>query len=345
MSEMALAIKIFINYRHSNAAFAAGRIRDHLVPTFGLDNLFMDVDNIPLGANFVVVLGEKVAECDVLLAIMDVGWVSEVDGRGNRRLDSPDDYVRNEIAAALKRDIPVIPIVLDDACVPQADHLPPGIKDLAFRNALNIRHASFPSDMEKLIRCLSALKPVRRRPWPVSMAPSVEAPPPSDSGYPLSYLSNRDSELGPAIIRMARQSAWGRWYAAQHLAMSGAPIGLRHLFQTAAGQVMEEITNGTLEVRGRCPDPKQLEYEPIDRTHWRSSWLLCVPDPKAQWKIKLIPRGDYVLLLGSAAGVGETSGAGLLPRRLRGLTGRQASKTTGSPRSARRERVFMPVVR
>ena len=54
---------------------------------------------------------------------------------------------------------------------------------------------------------------------------------------------------------------------------------------------MEEIINGNLEIRGRRPDPQRLEYEPIDRTHWRSSWLYCVADPMSLWKIQLCPRG------------------------------------------------------
>lgn len=107
----------------------------------------------------------------------------------------------------------------------------------------------------------------------------------------LTYLTYRDAELGPAIISMARQSAWGRWFAAQHLVNSGARIDLRHLYQIAAGQVMDEITNGNLDARGRRPDPKRLEYELIDRTYWRSSWLCCVEDPMALWKIILVPRG------------------------------------------------------
>jgi hypothetical protein len=104
-------------------------------------------------------------------------------------------------------------------------------------------------------------------------------------------LHERDSELGSAVISMALNSAWGRWYAAQHLVNSRVPIRHEHLYQVAASQVMDEITNGNLDVRGRRPDPRQLGYELIDRTHWRSSSLMCVRDPFAIWKIKVVPRG------------------------------------------------------
>jgi hypothetical protein len=107
----------------------------------------------------------------------------------------------------------------------------------------------------------------------------------------LKYLDHRDSHLGSAIISMARQSAWGRWYAAQHLVNSGSPIRQQHLYQTAASQVMQSITDGDIEVRGRRPDPSQLNYEPIDRTHWQSSWLFATPDPVSLWKVVIGPRG------------------------------------------------------
>jgi hypothetical protein len=117
------------------------------------------------------------------------------------------------------------------------------------------------------------------------------------SSFPqkLEYLHNRDSQLGPAIISMARQSAWGRWYAAQHLVNSGTPISLQMLYQIAAGEVMQKITDGDLEVRGRRPDPEQLGFEQIDRTHWQSSWPMCVQDQFSIWKIVIGPKGGVEL--------------------------------------------------
>jgi hypothetical protein len=73
----------------------------------------MDVDSISLGTDFVKVLGEEVAKCDALLALIGPGWLDARDENGNRRLENPYDFVRIEIATALKRDIPVIPILLE----------------------------------------------------------------------------------------------------------------------------------------------------------------------------------------------------------------------------------------
>jgi hypothetical protein len=151
-----MATKVFISYRRSDSAGHAGRVHDRLARELGRDLLFMDVDAVPLGANFVKVLADEVAKCDVLLAIIGPTWSSG-------RLSNSDDYVRIEIAAALKRGIPVIPILLDNTPIPSPSDLPDDLKELAERNGLNVRHASFHADLDKLIRALKASKPTNWR--------------------------------------------------------------------------------------------------------------------------------------------------------------------------------------
>ncbi len=162
--------KVFISYRRDDSAGHAGRVHDRLEQAFGRDLLFMDVDAIPLGMNFIKILREEVAKCDVLLAVIGPHWIEASDKQGNRRLDDPHDYVRVEIAAALQRDIPVIPVLLDGAEIPKVDELPTDLEELALRNGLYVRHASFHSDMERLIAGLeiplgqgdAPIAPVRR---------------------------------------------------------------------------------------------------------------------------------------------------------------------------------------
>jgi hypothetical protein len=143
--------KVFISYRRDDSAGHAGRVHDRLELEFGRDLLFMDVDAVPLGMNFIKILDEAVAKCDALLAVIGPNWLDLRDKQGNRRLDDPHDYVRIEIAAALQRDIPVIPVLLDGAEIPQVDQLPQDLKELALRNGLYVRHASFHNDMDRLI--------------------------------------------------------------------------------------------------------------------------------------------------------------------------------------------------
>ena len=149
-----MAAKVFISYRRADSAGYSGRVMDRLDREVGRDLVFMDVDAIPLGTNFSKVLHEEVAKCGVLLAVIGPNWLDARDEHGNRRLDNPNDFVRIEIAAALQRSIPVIPLLLDGARIPKADELPEDLKELALRNGMEIRHASFQDDMNRLIRGL-----------------------------------------------------------------------------------------------------------------------------------------------------------------------------------------------
>jgi formylglycine-generating enzyme required for sulfatase activity len=149
-----MSTKVFISYRREDSGFAARGVHDRLEREFGRDSLFMDVDAIPLGMDFVEVLSTEVAKCDVLLAIIGSNWVEALDEEGNRRLDSEHDFVRIEIAAALRRNIPVIPIVLEGTRVPKAERLPDDLKALARRQGLDVSHASFRTDMDRLVHAL-----------------------------------------------------------------------------------------------------------------------------------------------------------------------------------------------
>ena len=84
-----MAQKLFISYRRDDSAGYSGGVHDRLQREFGPDLLFMDVDSIPLGTNFVKVIDEEVAKCDVLLAVIGPGWLDAHDEKRHRRLDNP----------------------------------------------------------------------------------------------------------------------------------------------------------------------------------------------------------------------------------------------------------------
>ncbi len=144
--------RIFLSYRREDSAGQSGRLNDRLSLEFGRDSIFMDVDGIPLGTDFVKQLTREVASCDVLLAVIGSRWLDLRDENETRRIDDPNDFVRVEIGAALQRDIPVIPILLDGTRIPKADRLPSDMQGLAVRNGLDLRHASFHADLDRLVR-------------------------------------------------------------------------------------------------------------------------------------------------------------------------------------------------
>lgn len=143
--------RIFISYRRIDSSGYAGRIYDRLVARFGENAIFMDVDTIEGGVDFIKTLEDAVQSCDVLIALIGRQWLNIQDNGGKRRLDNPEDFVRIEIATALKRNIRVIPVLVDGVDMPQSIELPENLKALARRNALQVNHHSFNPDVHRLI--------------------------------------------------------------------------------------------------------------------------------------------------------------------------------------------------
>ena len=145
---------IFISYRREDAEGQAGRLFDDLANEFGNAAVFMDVAGIEPGRDFRRAIDENVANCGVLLAIIGKNWLNIRDAEGQRRIDDPMDFVRLETAAALKRDIPVIPVLVQGANMPRTAHLPPDLVDIAFRNGVELTHARWDSDVQILFKAL-----------------------------------------------------------------------------------------------------------------------------------------------------------------------------------------------
>lgn len=120
------------------------------------EDIFYDLDSMTVGLNFKRQIEDTVQKCDVLLAVIGRDWLTMTDEAGNRRLDDPNDFVRLEIAAALERDIRVVPVLLDGTEVPAASALPDDLKELAERHGVKIRAESFDADAHVLVKGLGA---------------------------------------------------------------------------------------------------------------------------------------------------------------------------------------------
>lgn len=158
---------IFISYRRDDSAPSAGRLCDRLSAEFGDDQVFMDVDDIPPGADFSAHISAKIGGCDALLAVIGKQWLTARNVDGRLRLSDPDDLVSREIALALQRGIVVIPVLVEGATMPTAADLRSDLKPLAQRNAVTINDQNFQGDIGKLITALQMLPGLRR---PISQA-------------------------------------------------------------------------------------------------------------------------------------------------------------------------------
>jgi hypothetical protein len=149
-----MAGNIFINYRRDDDAGFTQALYSRLEQAFPAESLFMDVDNIAPGLDFVQVLNDQVARCDVLIAVIGKNWLQASDEIGERRLNNPEDFVRVEIESALAQKKRVIPVLVNDATMPRSTDLPESLKGFARCNAVRLSHERFRADAQGLIRAL-----------------------------------------------------------------------------------------------------------------------------------------------------------------------------------------------
>lgn len=145
---------IFISYRREESAGRAGRIYDRLRERFGKDRVFMDVSAIEPGVDFVETIDRAVGSCTALLVVIGRRWLECAGSAGRRRLDDPRDFIRLEVATALRRNIRVIPVLVQDAVMPDEDALPEELKALARRNAIEINDTHWDTDLAQLVGSL-----------------------------------------------------------------------------------------------------------------------------------------------------------------------------------------------
>jgi TIR domain len=148
-----VSAKILINYRRTGdvSRHLAGRIYDRLCRDLGKDCVFIDVDKIPLGYDFAEVIEAQLEQCDYVLALIGPAWLDLPNEHGQRRLDDPEDWVRVELATALGRGIPVVPILVEGGKRPEAEHLPQDLIALAGRQALELTDAGFHHEIDRLV--------------------------------------------------------------------------------------------------------------------------------------------------------------------------------------------------
>jgi hypothetical protein len=167
--------RIFISYRRDDAASDAGRLADHLGRRFGRDRVFIDVDSIEPGADFIQALHRSLADTAAVLIVIGPRWTTVTGADGTKRLDNPQDFVRLEVEAALGRTIPVVPVLVQGATMPRAEDLPAPRAALATRQAVTLDYAEFHDDAERLCDRLAPMiglsgtgQSAIRRWWPAA---------------------------------------------------------------------------------------------------------------------------------------------------------------------------------
>ena len=165
--------KLFINYRREDTAHAAGRLYDRLIAHFGEDQVFIDIDQIEPGEDFVEVINRKVGACDIAIVAIGPNWLHATDASGKRRLDDEEDFVRMEIVAALQRNIRVIPVLVGGARMPGKQELPEALAPLSRLNAIELSEMRFYADVNRLIEAIEKSFALAEREAELSATPAA----------------------------------------------------------------------------------------------------------------------------------------------------------------------------
>ena len=196
---------IFVNYRRHDSEGEAGRLFDELEKHFGEGAVFMDVAGIEPGQDFRKAIDQSVASCRVLLAVIGPQWLDASDGAGTRRLDDPGDFVRIELASALRSGIPVVPVLVRGSKMPRPEELPDDLRELAYRNAVELTHARWKSDIQLLVR---ALRPAMAETEAQPTAPPAKAVPRQQTGVSRIETAAMVSPIHPQTVeRVGRELA------------------------------------------------------------------------------------------------------------------------------------------
>jgi hypothetical protein len=145
--------KIVVSYRRTDSAMA-GRIFDRLAQHFGKSSLFIDIDDVPFGVDFRKHIDDALQSSDLMIAVVGRNWVG-AQGDGKARIENAADPVRVELETALRRNLNIIPVLLDGVSMPDPGELPASIQDFAYRNALEVEAGrDFNVHVERLIRAI-----------------------------------------------------------------------------------------------------------------------------------------------------------------------------------------------
>jgi TIR domain/Polyketide cyclase / dehydrase and lipid transport len=209
---------VFLSYRRGSASGSTGRLYDAMIARLGESSVFMDIDNIQPGDDFVEVLDRTLAACRAVVVVIDREWLDVRDRQGRRRLDNPRDFVRLEVENALRHGLRVIPVLVDEADMPAPEELPPSIRLLANRHAVEISATRFHYDAGRLIdaveRTIRGGGPPGRPPAapqrpvvdaaPTSTAPqrpTPDPPPPAPPGLKFFYdVSSRPIAASAQVV-------------------------------------------------------------------------------------------------------------------------------------------------
>jgi hypothetical protein len=149
--------RTFISYRRSDSEAVAGRIRDRLAAHFGAQNVFMDIDNIPIGVDYRDHIRAVIARSSAMVLVIGDEWTGGRDD-GSRRIGDPTDPIAMELEIAFEEGLPVMPILVGETVMPTVQMLPPNLQKVSFLNAANVDPGrDFHMHLDRFIRAIEEM--------------------------------------------------------------------------------------------------------------------------------------------------------------------------------------------
>ena len=226
---------IFISYRREDSAPYAGRLYDRLGTRFGASRVFMDVDDIAPGTDFVAQIDAKIASCDAFIAMVGKDWLAARNSDGALRLSDPADLVAAEMASALRRRVLVIPVLVGGAVMPKAEELPEKLRAFARKNAVTLHDHDFHRDAEILIEALEKLPALRNH---------RETPAQAAFRERRRRLWKRLLWKVPAIFLLVSFAVWWQWRQEKSVEVARQAVSpeISRLVQSLSGVWQGEVT-------------------------------------------------------------------------------------------------------
>ncbi len=136
--------QIFISYRRDGGEFLAGRIADQFT-SFGY-KVFYDIESMRSGAFNTQIL-DAIDMCEDMILVLPQN--------GLDRCINEDDWVRQELAFALKHNKNIIPVMMQGFEFPQ--NLPDDIKDVRFMQGVSASSEFFDASMKRIRGLLKSI--------------------------------------------------------------------------------------------------------------------------------------------------------------------------------------------
>jgi TolB-like protein len=191
-----------ISYRRDDSNVITGRIFDRLVTRYGRDSIFRDIDDIPPGVDFREHINMVLDQSDIVLALVGPRWIGSRGGQ--TRLSDEADPVRVEIEMALRKGVPLIPVLVLRGKMPRESQLPDAMRDFAYRNGIQVDAGQdFDLHISRLLRAMDRILLQKTEGTP------AREPQPGDGADALTEIASRPGLGAGRLTLVARSDTLG----------------------------------------------------------------------------------------------------------------------------------------